>query len=221
MAENWNTKSNGDRGRWIRWVMNDLARVADNNNAIDWSVAAGDRPAFWNMADHPSRTQVNGFKNMLMVSYREYLDSLYSKFKPTVSDEAIGALGGTNINLQAGTAAGFFEIQGTGQVAPDSQETGDAHKQFIRSLNESAIKTPDAYVTKSNEALDKIDSDSMTVYTTSMNKYYKEYKYPFEEAKRMALADKKKYADILKEQHKLIYKHENYEKAAGKIYKNA
>lgn len=219
MVQNWTAVSERERGRYIRWVLGDIAgRAPANQNANDRTGIG-----YWNMAanEHPSAAQFRVFKNLLLVSYREYLDNLFSSFKGTVTDLAIGQLAGDNPALTAPNAGAFLEVAGTAAYAGAAQETGDAHREFIRTLNEKAIRTPDDYVKEANAALTQIDNDSRTVYDTSMKVYFDKYKYPREIAHKMAMEDKKKYANMLTQQHEMVYKASNYEKASGKIYKNA
>lgn len=211
------------RGRIVVYALDNLDTWPDNDNALDLSGIRGrDGNMMASLTNKPSRTNVLNFKRTLQTNYREYLDNLFGNFKSDVSLEAIGALAGSNINLQAGTVSGFIAAAG-GRVAAAiggfAQASGEAKKAKMRSLKEMAILNPDQYVKQANDDKKDIEEKAVKAFTESFKLYYEKYEYPEEEAKRLAIEDMKKYKQMLLERHKQLFDVGLYEEASKKIYK--
>ena len=80
--------------------------------------------------------------------------------------------------------------------------------------------TPDQYIKESNADLKRIDELLLNIYRDSYRKYYDEYKYNAEDAKKMAMRDKETYYTILIKQHDQIYKVDLFKQAKIRITRN-
>ena len=225
----WTAHSKEQRGALIRYYFVDPLRAPIARNGV-LDVTAGEYAnnggaavfgANYNANQHPSRAQVETFKNDVIVSLRDYIDGFNFGFKSNVTNTQIGDLAGDNGDLTTGynmnTAGTFVRSVGIGN---DLRETGVERHAFDRDISSKAVLTPDKYIKDANEDLKRIDELSLNVYRESFRKYYDEYKYEAEEAKKMALRDKEVYYAMLKKQHDHIYKVDLFKQAKKRIVRN-
>ena len=175
--------------------------------------------------EHPSQDELLNFKRDMILFLREYVDGVGFTIKQSVSDEALSRLAGNErLNGIAsgdfGGAATFIQSAGTGSIAGDTRETGVDRGIFERTKLEDAILRPDQYIQRANLDLKNIDEQSLDVYRRSFRKYYEDYKYSAEEAKKRAMADKDTYYNMLKKQHDEVFKADLFKQAKKRIVRN-
>lgn len=219
MAQNWADVDKSKRGKLIRYFFSHIDLLPVNRGepaGKDYTFLNGQDMGNYNTNQYIIQTDMQAFRKLLFRNYRNYVDSINLNISPSVSDLELGTFWGDVLTPTEDTVGGETYIRSgvNISVGGDALDTGVAHKQFIRGLKEQSIRNPDKYVEAANNALKKIDEDALVVYKTSLNKYMGEYRYPAEEAKRMAKSDFEKYKQILINQHNDIYQ-SSYLKAAG------
>lgn len=221
----WAGHSAEEKGRFIRYGLANINIMPNNNNAWNASAVAGiDGIMMLNMTEKPSRDELIAFRTKVRESFREYMDGLLLNFKMAISNEAIQRLAGTALALNNGSASAFLESEGVllaGRMdATDyGHQSGEARANKVRELKEKAILNPDEYVKDANRDKATIDNKALAVYKESLDLYYRQYQYPMEEAKKLAIDDMRKYKEMLTERHKKLFDASLYEQASKKIYK--
>jgi hypothetical protein len=222
MAEAWEEHSNAQRGAFIRSFWNKPNTITKSLVSKNFISATADPKGSLGVdySTYPTEKPMDRFKAKVFTSFREYLDGVGFNFAANISNEQIGILAGPNPDLTDINAQEFVRragIIGGGAGFNPSRETGVEQEEFTRGMTQSAILTPDDYIKQANNDLKRIDDQSLIVFNASLDKYYNEYKYPFEEAKKKALEDQKVYRSLLMKGHREMFKAELFNKADKKL----
>ena len=232
MAEDgtWARQTLQHRGRLIRFAFRDpdVLNAAGAVLRFDAGpfVNAGGNAYFGhnlNANHHPEPADMRLFRHYVYASFRNYIDPLGVTFKASVSDEAIGALGGNSPDLSVRQAFDFYTSAPPLEDFANqdiSRETGADESQYKRDLETKAIIEPDQYIRDRNADLKRIEDKAVEVFKLSFQKYYNDYKMTSEEAKKQAMQDKDEYYKILKRQHDLVYKIGTYNEATKHVVKS-
>jgi hypothetical protein len=203
VAQNWVNVAVGLRGKFIRWLLESPNPNARTVSDAEYDVS-GRGMGHYNVDQYPTRDHVIAFKKVLLLNYRDMLDSFGLNFKKEayITDEMIGEFAGTSRDLTAYGDQAYFTRFGTGGgiatiSGSDAQETGEEYEKMRRDLNQKAIIEPDKYVKKANKELDNISEKALDVYKISFSKYYNDYKMTKEESHKRAMADKDVYLSLI------------------------
>lgn len=223
----WNAATNEQRGKIIKWVLDGpIATRSLAAYGADWTPAVTGNIKFSNN-NYPTTNNFTTFLNYLRTNLREYLDGLTrSKIALSVTDESLGKLGSAN-NLavnpqQVGTFVSSIPLSSV-LVGTESGDlsSGTAKEAEARRLKELAILNPDQYVKEKNNDIRNIEALSLQVFNSSFNRYHNDFKYPSDDAKKHAIQDMNAYKQLLMKQHNAKFNVSDYQKASGKIIKNA
>ena len=226
MADNtYDAKTPIQRGRIVRILYSQPALAT--GLAIDftggiWATNGG--AAFFGTnttnTNSPDQTSIINLKQAILEKYKYFLDGLGTGISKNISDVVLGNMfPKKDLKEEDSVPSSVFNMKtGFGDDALNEVGLGKIEKE--RKIKETAITTPDNYIREVNEDLRSIDQQALTVYQNSYFKYHVEYRYPSDEAKRLALSDMNTYREILMKQHEAIYGKKEYEDAKSRIIKN-
>lgn len=226
VASDWVAEAKEKKGKFLRFFFSNPATAPARAAGVLETLPIYDEDlGHYNDNQHPGPTEIKKFRNMIITNFSSALDGLLVNFLPSITNAEISDLYGDDVGgddiLKSSATTSTIKIRSLGMTSgSEAQETGIAHQQYIRGLEQKVITTPDVYVADANKELQDIDDKTLTVYNTSLKKYYNDYKYPLEKSKEMALHDKDVYKRILLDQYNRIYKRDMFEEASKKIYKS-
>lgn len=224
----YNEKGAKAKGRIIKYMFKHPESFPDASDggydpgALDSSIGnIGDALT----GDNSTPTKLNALqlKQKILTSYGYLLNGLNTDFNKNVTDSELGNVF-NNLDSFGGTDTfnpAFYGFKGTNDREKIDVGLGKLDQE--RKLKQQAITTPDSYVQLVNDDLASIDEQAFTVYQKSYYKYNTEYKYPSDEAKKLAINDMNVYKSVLMKQHDAVFnnKESNDPSVNNRDYKNA